>query len=162
MSPLEELRAIRAPLDLHLHELPGPSLKIILYLWRRTCGWGKQEDMISVKQFSGGLVTKAGKRLDCGTGLNKRTILRAIDDLKERGLIAVEKFHGRPSRYRLKVVTSVSPPLEQVVPTLSPPGDTHGTTSAKSGATRVTHTGLTKEQVNTELSAWGRKVAAGT
>ena len=148
MSPLDELRSIRDPLDKHLHELPGSSLKVLLYIWRRTAGWGKAVDMMTIRQISDGIVTRNGKRLDHGTGLSRRAIVNAIQDLGNRGLIAVDRREGKPSRYSLKG--------EQKV---------HGRGAQKGTGTSVekcTHTVQGESQLNSGLSSWQKRALEQT
>jgi hypothetical protein len=124
-NPLDELRALRDPLDRHLHELSGASLTVFIYVWRRTAGWGKVDDVMTVKQICVGVTTRNGKRLDYGTGLSRRTVLRALEDLQGRSLVAVAKRYGKPSRYRLQGVSPVAPGSDALVTGTGDTDDTH-------------------------------------
>lgn len=77
--------------DLFLHDLSGAELKVILYIIRRTYGFQKNADSISIKQLVQGIVDRSGNRLDYGTGLTKKTAIAAVRSLESRGLISVER-----------------------------------------------------------------------
>jgi hypothetical protein len=60
-------------MDRMMHDLSGGEWKVLLYLSRRTVGFGKPSDAISLAQFSGGIRTRAGRQLDEGTGLDRNS-----------------------------------------------------------------------------------------
>ncbi len=69
-------------------DLAKAPLKALLYIVRRTCGFRKGADAISLSQFQHGIVTRDGRQLDKGCGVtNRSTLLRALADLEARGLI---------------------------------------------------------------------------
>ncbi len=69
-------------------DLDKAPLKVLLYIVRRTCGFRKSADAISLSQFQHGIVTRDGRQFDKGAGVkNRTTLLRALADLEERGLI---------------------------------------------------------------------------
>lgn len=58
--------------------------KVLLFILRKTYGWGKQEDMISISQF------------EDATGLSRRTVIYALQDLEAKKMITIErKKEGR-------------------------------------------------------------------
>jgi len=70
-------------------DLAKAPLKVLLYIVRRTSGFRKSADAISLNQFQHGIVTRDGRQLDKGCGVTNRTaLLRALDDLEARGIIA--------------------------------------------------------------------------
>ncbi len=70
-------------------DLAKAPLKVLLYIVRRTSGFRKSADAISLNQFQHGIITRDGRQLDKGCGVTNRTaLLRALDDLEARGLIA--------------------------------------------------------------------------
>jgi hypothetical protein len=70
-------------------DLAKAPLKVLLYIVRRTCGFRKLADAISLTQFQHGIITRDGRQFDKGCGVTNRTaLLRALDDLEARGLIA--------------------------------------------------------------------------
>ena len=103
-----------------LPELSGSELKVLLYIIRRTFGFKRDADAISLSQMLNGIVKRDGTRLDHGAGLTKKPLLKALRSLEERGIILVERRTDgerghRPSIYRLKVrgqrpLGGVSPP----------------------------------------------------
>ena len=113
-------------LDELLPELTGAELKVLLYITRRTFGFKKSSDEISLSQLLTGITTRDGKVLDRGTGLSKKTLLQAIRRLVTRGVIVTERRQSvargyEPTRYRLHIctpvpVTEASPPLAEKVP----------------------------------------------
>src|SRR5205823_5102247 len=54
---------------------------------RRTFGFKKDSDSISLRQMVEGITTRDGKRLDHGTGLSMPTVTAAVKSLVERGII---------------------------------------------------------------------------
>jgi len=70
-------------------DLAKAPLKVLLYIVRRTSGFRKSADAISLNQFQHGIVTRDGRQLDKGCGVTNRTaLLGALDDLEARGIIA--------------------------------------------------------------------------
>ena len=70
-----------------LSHLSGAEVKVLLYICRRTFGFKKESDNISLSQIVSGIVTKEGKVLDRGTGLVKDTVTRALKSLEEKKVI---------------------------------------------------------------------------
>ncbi len=77
--------------DRFLSELNGGELKVILYIIRRTFGFKKNSDSISLNQLASGIETKSGKRIDKGTGLSLSAIKTAVKSLEKKGLIKVNR-----------------------------------------------------------------------
>ena len=73
--------------DEYLPHFTGAELKVILYLVRRTLGFHKTRDAISLNQICNGIVRKDGRRLDRGTGLHKSTACDALNSLINWGMI---------------------------------------------------------------------------
>lgn len=78
--------------DRFLTDLTHAELKVLLYITRRTFGFKKESDRISLKQISEGITTKDGKQLDRGAGVDRRTAMRAVKKLEERGIITVKRL----------------------------------------------------------------------
>jgi phage replication O-like protein O len=74
-----------------LADLSGSELKVLMYIIRRTRGFKKDSDAISLTQFEKGIVTSDGRILDRGCGLNRETICKALKSLEERGCIKSDK-----------------------------------------------------------------------
>jgi phage replication O-like protein O len=77
--------------DTLMSHLSGGELKVLLYICRRTFGFHKDSDSISLTQISKGITTKAGRVLDQGTGLSKRQVQRALRVLESRKVILIER-----------------------------------------------------------------------
>ena len=74
-------------LDQWMSALTGAELKVLLYVARRTYGFGKERDRISLQQLSRGIRRRDGSVLDYGTGLSVSSVARAAKSLEERGLL---------------------------------------------------------------------------
>lgn len=101
--------------------LSGAELKVLLYIIRRTFGFKKESDDISISQMLNGIVKQDGTVLDYGVGLSKPTLLAALRSLKEKNILLSERRSSEdrgnePSRYRLNILT----PLYAVPTTQSP------------------------------------------
>jgi hypothetical protein len=88
----------------HLNE---GELKVLLYIIRRTFGFQRDADDISIKQMMDGLVTRDGRRLDEGVGLSRSAVIRALKGLQDKGVILARKNSDPergtlPSTYQLK------------------------------------------------------------
>src|SRR5918996_930350 len=72
--------------DSLMPHLSGGELKVLLYICRRTFGFRKDSDRISLTQIAHGITTKAGRVLDHGTGLSKRHVINALNlrDMESR------------------------------------------------------------------------------
>lgn len=96
-------------LDELLPVLSGAELKVLLYITRRTFGFKKASDNISLSQMLSGIVTRDGRRLDAGVGLSKKTLLRALTSLKAQHIILTERRRSvargdEPTTYRLNII----------------------------------------------------------
>ena len=60
--------------------LSGAEVKVMLYIFRRTLGFKRYADNISLNQLLNGIVRRDGTRLDHGTGLSKSTLLNCHQD----------------------------------------------------------------------------------
>lgn len=61
--------------------------KVVCYIMRRTWGWKKESDNISLSQICTGITRRDGEVLDSGTGLSKQTAITAIKGLINKGVI---------------------------------------------------------------------------
>src|SRR5436309_15304390 len=69
-----------------LADLSGAELKVLMYICRRTFGFKKDRDTISISQMTDGIQKKDGEVLDRGTGLSKDSVARAVKSLEEKGV----------------------------------------------------------------------------
>jgi Bacteriophage replication protein O len=95
--------------DEQLPDLSGAELKVLLYIIRRTFGFKKESDNISLHQLLHGITTKEDVVLDRGTGLSKKTLLDTIRNLIEKNLILSERRRSKekgdePTTYRLNII----------------------------------------------------------
>jgi hypothetical protein len=95
--------------DDQLPDLSGAELKVLLYIIRRTFGFKKESDNISLNQLLHGITTKEDVVLDRGTGLSKKTLLDTIRNLIEKNLIISERRRSKekgdePTTYRLNIL----------------------------------------------------------
>jgi phage replication O-like protein O len=77
--------------DSLMPSLSGGELKVLLYICRRTFGFQKDSDRISLSQISKGITTKTGKVLDSGTGLCKRHVINALKALEKKNIIIITR-----------------------------------------------------------------------
>ncbi len=108
--------------DEQLPDLSGAELKVLLYIMRRTFGFKKESDNISLSQICSGITTKDGRVLDRGTGLSKDSAARAIKGLEEKHIIirirrrSAEKG-DEPTTYALHIAPVSdyrTPPREKI------------------------------------------------
>ena len=91
-----------------LPELNEAQLKVMLYIIRRTLGFKKTADAISLRQFRYGIVTKDKRQLDKGCGLkNFTTISKALKSLEamnciERATAKTDAGDDDTTVYRIK------------------------------------------------------------
>jgi phage replication O-like protein O len=77
--------------DVLMPQLSGAELKVLLYICRRTFGFKKKSDTISLHQIATGIKTRDGRVLDGGTGLCKRHVQRALKVLEKKNIIKVTR-----------------------------------------------------------------------
>lgn len=73
----------------YMAEMKGPALPCYLFIVRKTRGWNKSTDSISVSQ------------LVEGTGYNKDSVLKGCEKLVELGIIVRKSFANQPAKYDL-------------------------------------------------------------
>jgi phage replication O-like protein O len=77
--------------DVLMPQLSGAELKVLMYICRRTFGFKKESDSISLHQIATGITTRDGRVLDGGTGLCKRHVIRALKVLEKKNIIKVTR-----------------------------------------------------------------------
>jgi hypothetical protein len=90
-----------------LSKLSGAELKVLLYIIRRTFGFKKESDSISLSQLVNGIRTRDGERLDSGTGLSKGAVAMAVKSLEAKGVLLAERDRTKekgdvPTTYALR------------------------------------------------------------
>lgn len=73
--------------DILAPELSEAELRVLLYIIRRTFGFKKNSDNISLKQMTEGITTREGRVLDRGTGLSKAGNAKGIRGLVDKGVV---------------------------------------------------------------------------
>jgi len=77
--------------DVLMPRLADAELRILLYIIRRTFGFKKSSDDISLRQMVEGITTRDGRVLDSGTGLSKPTVARGLAGLREKRIIVATR-----------------------------------------------------------------------
>jgi hypothetical protein len=77
--------------DVLMPQLSGAEVKVLMYICRRTFGFKKASDSISLHQIATGITTREGRALDSGTGLCKRHVIRALKVLEKNNIIKVTR-----------------------------------------------------------------------
>jgi hypothetical protein len=70
-----------------LPDLSGAELKVLLFVVRRTFGFKRDADAISLAQMLHGVTTREGRVLHRGVGLSKPTLLGALRSLQAKGVL---------------------------------------------------------------------------
>jgi hypothetical protein len=113
--------------DVIMCQLSEAELRVALYIMRRTFGFKKRRDAISLSQFLKGIVTRDGERLDAGCGLTSPTHLStALKGLEGKGIIRrVQQFDerggNRPTLYALHFRQDPLPQRQDRLPEGYPP-----------------------------------------
>jgi phage replication O-like protein O len=156
-------------------DLSGAELKVVLYIIRRTFGFKRDSDNISLSQMLNGLQAKDGRVLDRGVGLSKKTLLQALRSLEEKRIILTQRRQSlekgnEPTAYRLNMATAgngakSTPPLGEKVPQgvgeeipPSPRGKNSAIQQTVKQQTDINHSNLRKaspenEKTDTELTS---------
>jgi hypothetical protein len=105
--------------DVWLPLLTEGQLKVLLYIMRRTFGFKKAADAISLSQLCEGIVTADGRRLDAGTGCTRSTVTAAVAALVGYGLITATpqtdaRGDAAPTLYRLRMAGEVGSPTNRL------------------------------------------------
>jgi len=92
--------------DVLLSKLSGSEIKTLLYITRRTFGYSKDSENISLKRMLKGCLDKDGNIIDNGVGLTKPSLLKTLRNLSKNKIIIKEKRFSKekgdePTNYRL-------------------------------------------------------------
>jgi DNA-binding transcriptional ArsR family regulator len=131
--------------DVLMPTLADAELRVLLYIIRRTFGFKRDTDAISLSQMVSGITTRDGRVLDHGTGLSKATVARGLKGLRDKGIILAERQRtqergDQPTTYRLRFKTDIPelsplshgqawPPVSRTRQALSQPRDRQHTAS---------------------------------
>ncbi len=104
-----------------LAELSDGELRVLLYIIRRTFGFKKDYDDISLRQMVEGIRTRDGRVLDRGAGLSKASAARAVAGLSAKGIISATRNSSpqkgnEPTTYALRFRSEFLPMPEKGPP----------------------------------------------
>lgn len=93
-----------------MSHLSGAELKVLLYIIRRTFGFKKDSDNISLSQICNGIKTRDGETLDMGTGLSLSTVQIALKGLIDKRCVLAIKNRSaekgdEPTTFSLNTLT---------------------------------------------------------
>lgn len=93
--------------DVLAPRLKESELRVLLYIVRRTFGFGKQADAISLNQLTDGITARDGRIIDYGTGMSKKAVIQGVKGLATKGVIEVDRRkkkrgHNAVNIYRLR------------------------------------------------------------
>ncbi len=107
--------------DVLMPQLSDAELRVLLYIVRRTFGFKRDRDAISLSQMVSGITTREGLVLDRGTGLSKATVARGLAGLREKGVILAERRSSaqrgnEATTYRLRFKAASSGMIQPATP----------------------------------------------
>jgi hypothetical protein len=83
--------------------LSESELKVLLYVMRRTFGFQKSADAISINQMIDGITTRDGTVVDRGTGLSRSSVRRGVTGLVDKGVLVVSQVLSDEGDYATNV-----------------------------------------------------------
>jgi hypothetical protein len=89
-------------LDLVIPLISEAEARCLLYICRRTFGFHKRYDSISLSQFEKGIRSRQGVQLDFGTGMSRPGVTYALKNLVKVEVIFMRK-NSRGNRYMLNL-----------------------------------------------------------
>jgi hypothetical protein len=143
--------------DEQLPDLSGAELKVLLYIIRRTFGFKKESDNISLHQLIHGITTREDVVLDRGTGLSKKTLLDTLKNLVEKNLIITERRRSKekgdePTTYRLNIIGETAENTHTPRGVKSTPGGGVKSTPRPSDKNYTTQETVLQETVNNTVN----------
>jgi len=91
--------------DVLAPRLSEAELRVLLYIVRRTFGFGKHADAISLKQLTEGITARDGRVLDHGTGMSRKGVIGGIKGLLGKGIINVNRRLDERGENQVNVYT---------------------------------------------------------
>lgn len=91
--------------DVLAPRLSEAELRVLLYIVRRTFGFGKHADAISLKQLTEGITARDGRILDHGTGMSRKGVIGGIKGLLGKGIINVHRRLDERGENQINVYT---------------------------------------------------------
>lgn len=68
-------------------KISSSEMSILLFIFNRTIHYGKDEEVITYKQFNRGILKKDGTVVQTGTGISRKTVYRSLKNLTDKGII---------------------------------------------------------------------------
>jgi hypothetical protein len=93
----DELFDVLAP------NLTEAELRVLLYIVRRTFGFKKQADAISLSLLTEGISTTDGRVLDQGTGMSRKGVSAGVKGLVEKGVLLVDRATSPDGGHQVNV-----------------------------------------------------------
>lgn len=106
--------------DVIAPELTESELRVLLYIIRRTFGFKRESDSISLSQMVDGITTKDGRVLDRGTGLSRRGVMAGCQGLVDKQIISVTKGLSPAGDNEINVYSLRFKGVGQQIPYLGP------------------------------------------
>lgn len=100
-------------LDLVIPLITEAEVRCLLYICRRTFGFHKKYDSISLSQFEHGIRSRQGGQLDLGTGMSRPAVTLALKNLVKAEVIFMRK-NSRGNRYMLNLHMDVDKVVNQL------------------------------------------------
>ncbi len=109
--------------DVLAPNLSEAELRVLIYIIRRTFGFKKDLDTISLKQMVEGITTRDGKVLDHGTGMSRPGVTKGIKGLTAKGIIVTTHNRSQEKGYEATTyqLRFRSDPIETTLPRGSQP-----------------------------------------
>lgn len=89
--------------DVLAPKLTEAELRVLIYIIRRTFGFHRDADAISVSQMVSGITSVDGEILDSGTGMSKSAVWRGTKGLVEKGVLQVARLQNPDGEYETNV-----------------------------------------------------------
>lgn len=148
LSPLEQLNYWKTLTRKWLPYLHQSEVKVVAAILERTVHWGKRSEVIPITHLVDGV---NGHFL--GTGLSKRQVIRLIEAIEDKGILA-RTPRGRT--YRYEILINVEMGLKQPKNAkLAPVGGLKISKKQKIDATDDTYKGDTDDTYKSEIGAIG-------
>ena len=109
--------------DVLAPNLSEAELRVLIYIIRRTFGFKKDSDTISLKQMVEGITTRDGRVLDRGTGMSRPGVTKGVKGLETKGIIFRTHNSSREKGYEATAyqLRFRSDPIETMFPRGSQP-----------------------------------------
>ncbi len=107
--------------DVLAPNLSEAELRVLIYIIRRTFGFKKDSDTISLKQMVEGITTRDGRVLDMGTGMSRPGVTKGVKGLEAKGIIFRTHNSSREKGYEATAyqLRFRSDPIETTLPRAS-------------------------------------------